>query len=213
MSKQEYHCEYCFCPKDVWKPMGTYESDRCCEFYDDVQNLAQVLEDDNGIVDFYDLVRACEPLRAEYTDIQDLRFAVKEIFDTFGEVGCYKTNIILNLTGDKSICFTPSELTVREFKNLGIKDIKRCHICGSLEADRYRIDGVVASEKSGIDFTLPLCENCKGTIENSDFDSVSDLDMLKRLAALVDFRLRLNNDLLESVRGREIELTAEKKKR
>lgn len=86
----ELHCVFCTCPKDIWEPLDSYQSDRSCEFYNDVTNEANKLDDRYGYVSFHRLYKACMKYQKEYPDIPNFWEAIKEIMDTYEDLGIYE---------------------------------------------------------------------------------------------------------------------------
>ena len=92
------HCGFCHCPVEQWEPMATYQSDRSCEFYNDVHDAAWDLEEQAGTgkVSFKALLRRCRAFKGEYPDIPDFNSAVMECFNILEDCG------VINYRGVKA---------------------------------------------------------------------------------------------------------------
>ena len=90
INPNEAHCIFCGCPKDIWKPLDTYLSNRSCEFYSDVWDVGWDLEKAKGYITYQGLLRTCAKLKNNYRDIPDYEAAVSECFDIFEDCGVFK---------------------------------------------------------------------------------------------------------------------------
>lgn len=78
----EYHCQYCMCPKEIWKPcVNSYQGDEC-HLYDSFLSL---IEDGMTIETLTEL--AIEELPKEFSDIEDIGELVKELVDVAIDCG------------------------------------------------------------------------------------------------------------------------------
>ncbi len=92
-SKDEVHCEYCMCPKDIWKPsMKTYAGDEC-KLYDDFMNVIRELEQDLKPFNNQDILEKCKAdFEKEYSDIADFEATVNEMITINLELGVMPKN-------------------------------------------------------------------------------------------------------------------------
>lgn len=78
----EYHCEYCCCPKEHWKPcLKTYSGDEC-KLYDSFSDL---IEDGTTSEELTKL--AIAELPKEFPDIKDIKATVKELVEIVLDCG------------------------------------------------------------------------------------------------------------------------------
>lgn len=78
----EVHCQYCMCPKEVWKhTMKTYDGDEC-KLYDDFTNVIWKLEEEIKPFNNQDIIERCrKDFGREYTDIKDFEAAINEMIE------------------------------------------------------------------------------------------------------------------------------------
>lgn len=94
----KYHCNYCMCPLDEWKPLDTYKSNDSCKVYSDFYNVIWDLEENDKKYNFQDVLNQCIKFKNDYPDIPDFEAAVKEMI----QIGI-ETGIITNLYRDLSV--------------------------------------------------------------------------------------------------------------
>lgn len=90
----EVHCEYCQCPKEVWKggSFKTYQGDECKLYYD-FTNVISELEDTGKPFGNQDILDKCRTdFEKEYTDIQDFEATVNEMILINFEEGYMSSN-------------------------------------------------------------------------------------------------------------------------
>ncbi|HHY26422.1 MAG TPA: hypothetical protein GX523_06685 [Desulfitobacterium dehalogenans] len=83
----EYHCEYCYCPKDIWKKcLTTYDGDEC-KLYDSFSSLIPF--DDDITPQRLGLI-ARNKLPREFPDIIDIDATVTELVSIALDCGVIK---------------------------------------------------------------------------------------------------------------------------
>ena len=85
--RTDYHCEYCGCPLDLWKPMDTYKNDRCCELYSDFLDVIGKLENKKISYGYRDILERCLKLKTKYPDIPDFEASLYEMIDDSIDTG------------------------------------------------------------------------------------------------------------------------------
>lgn len=95
--RTDYHCELCGCPIDIWTPMETYKSDRCCELYYDFADVVEDLEDKKENYNYDIVLRECLKFKSKYTDIPDFEASLKEMIDADVDTGVMTKLYISNL--------------------------------------------------------------------------------------------------------------------
>ncbi len=88
----EYHCNYCNCPMDNWRPLETYKSDRSCEFYSNVYDIAYDIEHIYGYIDKCKLIEECIQLKEKFQDIENFEETIIECFNIFDDLGAFNIN-------------------------------------------------------------------------------------------------------------------------
>ena len=84
-----YHCSFCQCPKEVWKPcIANYQGDEC-QLYDSFSSL---IEDWMTAEDLTAVVIA--ELPKEYSDIKDITALAKELVVIAIECGVLESKSI-----------------------------------------------------------------------------------------------------------------------
>ena len=86
------HCEYCHCPVEKWEPLTTYPTDDSCRLFDDVYDIADIIQDEKGIVTYSELLAESEQIKAAYAEVVDFPAAVKECFDILEDIGVINYN-------------------------------------------------------------------------------------------------------------------------
>lgn len=91
--EREVHCEYCMCPKEVWKPsMKTYSGDEC-RLYDDFGNVIWDLEKAIKPFNNRDIINKCwTDFEANYSDIEDFESTVNEMIEINIDLGVMPDN-------------------------------------------------------------------------------------------------------------------------
>ena len=86
------HCDYCHCPSDMWEPLATYRSDKSCEFYSDVSDIAWNIEELTGtnVISFKTLLHKCKSFKKDYPDIPDFSSTVMECYNILVDMGVIK---------------------------------------------------------------------------------------------------------------------------
>jgi len=78
----EYHCEYCQCPKDVWKKcLKTYDGDECVLY----ESFISLIEDGISAEEITKL--ALVELPKEFPDLLNPIETIKEMIDIVVECG------------------------------------------------------------------------------------------------------------------------------
>ncbi len=78
----EYHCEYCCCPKELWKKcLKTYDGDEC-KLYD---SFISLIEDGMTTEELANL--ALEELPKEFSDLLNPVETIKEMIEVTIECG------------------------------------------------------------------------------------------------------------------------------
>lgn len=87
-SENEVHCQYCMCPKEVWKPcMKTYSGDEC-KLYSDFSDVIYKLENTGRPFNNQDILEKCRAdFAGEYNDIADFEATVNEMIEIYIELG------------------------------------------------------------------------------------------------------------------------------
>jgi len=72
----EYHCSFCQCPKELWKPsIKNYKGDEC-QLY---ESFSSLIEDDMTPDELTTITMT--ELPKEYSDIEDITALTKELVD------------------------------------------------------------------------------------------------------------------------------------
>lgn len=89
----EIHCEYCQCPKNIWKPsMNTYKGDEC-RLYDDFINVIWELEKNIKPFNNQDIISKCRTdFESNYSDISDFEASINEMISINIELGVMPCN-------------------------------------------------------------------------------------------------------------------------
>jgi hypothetical protein len=97
-NNNEYHCRYCYCPKDLWsKWMKTYDGDEC-KLYDSFTAIINEFEDAKTLFTNSDIYKKCtEVFARQFNDIVDIDATIKEMIDV-----------------NNSECFMPSNYVLLE---------------------------------------------------------------------------------------------------
>ena len=85
--RTDYHCEYCGCPINLWTPMETYKSDRCCELYSDFYDVIDELEERKIPYRYRDILKECLKFKHEYPDISDFEASLHEMIEEDVDTG------------------------------------------------------------------------------------------------------------------------------
>lgn len=85
--RTDYHCEYCGCPMELWKPMETYKSDRCCELYSDFGDAIDQLEERKIPYRYKDVLTKCLKFKNEYPDIEEFEVSLSEMIGAGIDIG------------------------------------------------------------------------------------------------------------------------------
>jgi hypothetical protein len=93
MLSGEVHCQYCQCPKEIWKPsMKTYKGDEC-KLYDDFTNAVYELEKAVKPFNNLDIINKCRTdFEADYSDIADFEATVNEMIEINIDLGVMPGN-------------------------------------------------------------------------------------------------------------------------
>lgn len=83
----DFHCDICRCPKDLWSPLESYQSDRSCELYDDFGDIVFNLEQAGKQFNYQDILNNCQALKENYLDLPDISAAVREMVNIYIETG------------------------------------------------------------------------------------------------------------------------------
>ncbi len=94
-SKSEVHCQYCQCPKGVWKKgsFKTYPGDNECKLYDDFSNVIWEFEKAIKPFNIRDIIDRCRAaFELEYADIPDFEATINEMIMINNEEGYMPNN-------------------------------------------------------------------------------------------------------------------------
>jgi len=91
--QSEIHCQYCQCPKGLWKhSMKTYEGDEC-KLYDAFSDVIWELERAIKPFNNWDILDKCrKAFEHDYTDIKDFEACINEMIDIHLDLGVMPNN-------------------------------------------------------------------------------------------------------------------------
>lgn len=89
----DVHCEYCMCPKEVWKrSLRTYDGDEC-KLYSDFVDVIWVFEEALKPFNNQEIFDKCRvEFEHEYNDIQDFEASITEMIQINVEEGYMPKN-------------------------------------------------------------------------------------------------------------------------
>ena len=97
MDAVKYHCDYCRCPLEMWKPLETYKNDRSCELFSDFFDIIWDLEETERKYSYKEIYSKCLEFKDKYPDILNFDESVKEMIEIGLDTGIITNYIRLSI--------------------------------------------------------------------------------------------------------------------